>query len=373
ALQREKFSHEITSTGIKIEKFPSFSLGNLRPFGIRQVGSFIQLLQQKYADKIRHLPGFLSGSVHKEIERIARGVDLIFFPWPYLINCPDIKCPIVSTFHDFNFKYYFTGHSYSPLSLELLNREIPLLLEKSFPVVSTYFMKKELGKFYPQFEEKTQVIHLAPLSALSDLSEKSALKIVRDLGVDQDYILYPGHIVSHKNLGALLVAHFLLKKKGHKVLLILTGELTETVQGRSFELGVERGVVNKDVIGLGYVSNLQMDALIQCAKVVVSTSLYEAGNGPGLDAWKKGTPVAMSNIPSFVEHLDVQNVRAAVFDPLSPPDIADKLDFILRNPVKAAQDAQHSKEAIQKFTWELTAEKYFEVFDKALASKGSLR
>jgi glycosyltransferase involved in cell wall biosynthesis len=234
-------------------------------------------------------------------------------------------------------------------------------------------MKKELGKFYPQFEEKTQVIHLAPLSALSDLSEKSALKIVRDLGVDQDYILYPGHIVSHKNLGALLVAHFLLKKKGHKVLLILTGELTETVQGRSFELGVERGVVNKDVIGLGYVSNLQMDALIQCAKVVVSTSLYEAGNGPGLDAWKKGTPVAMSNIPSFVEHLDVQNVRAAVFDPLSPPDIADKLDFILRNPVKAAQDAQHSKEAIQKFTWELTAEKYFEVFDKALASKGSLR
>ena len=32
-----------------------------------------------------------------------------------------------------------------------------------------------------------------------------------------------------------------------------------------------------------------VDALIKHAKAVVSPSLYEAGNGPGLDAWMQGT------------------------------------------------------------------------------------
>lgn len=118
--------------------------------------------------------------------------------------------------------------------------------------------------------------------------------------------------------------------------------------------------------GLGYVSNEQIDALIQCARVVVSTSLYEAGNGPGLDAWGKGVPVAMSDIPSFTEHLEIQGVKAQVFDPRSPLDIANKIDEILLNPAQAQRDAKTSFEAISRWNWDVAAKKYLAVFDEAL-------
>jgi glycosyltransferase involved in cell wall biosynthesis len=317
------------------------------------------------------LPSFLSGALHKEVEEITKGYDVAFFPWPYFINCPlSIGCPMVATFHDFNYRYYFTGQSFNPTALEVLNREMPLWLERSYPVVSTHFMKSEMCKFFPQFGEKARVVHLAPLSSLSNLSDAAAQDIVGRMGITQPYILYPTNISPHKNIGAILAAHYLLKQMGHRVVLVIAGFGTEMINGRSVRVGIERDSQNRDVMGLGYVSNEQMDALIQRAQVVVSTSLYEAGSGPGLDAWAKGTPVAMSDIPPFVEHLEVQNVRAALYNPLSPVEIAEKLHGILMNPQKARDDAEHSKAAIASFTWELAAKKYLDVFDEAV-SRGS--
>ena len=106
--------------------------------------------------------------------------------------------------------------------------------------------------------------------------------------------------------------------------------------------------------------------MIQCAAVVVNPSFYEGGNVPGFDAWKQGVPVAMSNIPTFLEHIAVHNVRAEIFNPRSPEDIAAKLDLILSNPENAKRDALHSQEAIKLFTWERTALGYLNIFDEIL-------
>jgi len=370
AVKREGFAQELIEAGVELQTLRSTVLSNFAPFGIRATGKFIQLLQQKYSRHSSMIPYILSGAVHQEVERRCRGYDLAFFPWPYFICCPQLKCPMVGTFHDFNFRYYFSGPTWHPWGLNLLNREIPLWLENSTPVVSTEFMKQELTKFYPRFAEKARVIHLAPMSALSKIEDSEARKTVKDLGVSQSYILYPCHLATHKNIGMLLAAHALLKKRGINILLVLTGQGTDLVKGRSCEIGLEVGMADQDVLGLGYVSNLQMDALIQCAELVISTSLYEAGNGPGLDAWSKGVPVAMSRILPFIEHMQVQDVRAKVFDPMSPQDIADKIESILSNPEAAKKDAQHSQQAIGRFTWERTAAKYLQVFDEACKSGG---
>ncbi len=109
-----------------------------------------------------------------------------------------------------------------------------------------------------------------------------------------------------------------------------------------------------------------MDALTQTARIVVSTSLYEAGNGPGLDAWARAAPVAMSDIPAFIEHIEIQDVRAQIFDPRNPKDIANKLAAILSDPQRAKNDALYSQQALKKLTWEIVAEKYSAVFDKAI-------
>jgi len=269
-------------------------------------------------------------------------------------------------FHDYNYKYYFSAEAMLSSMESFLNKHMPQWLANSTPIVSTEFMKSEVQKFYPEFGDKVRVVPIAPMGDISNFSREEARDIVSKTGISGKYILCPTQMKGHKNLGPLISAHSILRKEGYPGVLVFTGAGTEAINGRACEIGIERTVHSQDVYGLGYVSNEQIDALIQCADVVVNPSLYEGGNGPGFDAWAKGVPVAMSNIPPFLEHLQTHDVRAEIFDPRSPKDIAEKIDRILKNPEKALNDIEHSKEAISRFTWEGSAQGYLNVIEEAL-------
>jgi glycosyltransferase involved in cell wall biosynthesis len=94
--------------------------------------------------------------------------------------------------------------------------------------------------------------------------------------------------------------------------------------------------------------------------------LYEAGNGPGMDAWEMGVPVAMSKIASFIEHLQIQGLHAETFDPRNPSEIAEKIDRIISNPEYTENNVKKSLEAIKKITWEDTAKKYIKIFEDSI-------
>lgn len=336
-----------------------------------QIAQLIYFILSKSKSVVKHssflLPSLVMKLLRYEMELRITNFDVAFFPWPFLLFCPNLNCPMVATFHDFNFRYYFSGNfTFNPFQQYLLDQETPHWLKRTFPVVSTYFMENELKKFYPETLHQPDVIHLASFSTNNSIPDADAIRIVsEDFKIDGDYILYPTNTCSHKNIGPLIQAIHILRKMNRNIKLILTGPATEKINGCSSEIGIELGQNNYDVMGLGYVSNLQMDALIQRAKVVVSTSLYEAGNGPGIDAWARAIPVAMSDIPPFIEHIKVQDVKAQIFDPRNPKDIADKIDAILSNPEKATEDALYSQRVLKNFTWEKVAEKYLAVFNKA--------
>jgi glycosyltransferase involved in cell wall biosynthesis len=367
SIKRENIYSEFSRAGITVVPLQSVQLSSKGLFNIDISAKWIKYFQQYFRRQLRYFPYILSGEVHREVEKKVRGYDLAFFPWPFFISVPNLTCPLVGIFHDFNFKYYFTAAcTFSAQQEERLNKEVPEWLEKSTPIVSTHFMANELAKFYPGYAHKTKVVHLGTNSLMSTIDDKEAQKIISSLGVPSSYILYPTNTAAHKNIGQLLLSLSILRKKGFDIKVVLTGPGTERIRGRSCDIGVELGHVEEDILGLGYVSNLQMDALIQCAAVVVSTSFYEAGNGPGVDAWGLGVPVAMSNIPAFIEHIEVQGVRAEVFDPHNPIDIALKIQTILSNPDKAKSDADYSREALGKTTWEKIARDYLNIFKSIL-------
>ncbi|HSX38524.1 MAG TPA: glycosyltransferase [Chlamydiales bacterium] len=366
SIERDGLRDEL-SPYLDIKGLKSAKLANLKLITTMKGGkTIVHFFQRKFRKFLAFFPYFFSGALHKEIEDIAKNCDLIFCPWPYLIECPilDSSIPVVSIFHDFNFRYYFNGPTIHPVHLDCLNQEIPRWLNLSTPVVSTHFMKRELEKFYPEFGPKTNVIHLSSLVGETDMDLCEAKKIVEFFGIFGPYLFYPTNTSTHKNIGNLLTAFYLLGKKYTDLKLVLAGFGTEVVNGHVNSFGLEIGMDHRDVIGLGYVTNMQVDALIQCAQVVVSTSLYEAGCGPGLDAWKKGVPVAMSNIAPFTEHLEVQGVKAQIFDPKSPADIAEKIESILSNPQQAKMDAMDSQKKLAQYDWSCVAQKYINVFEK---------
>lgn len=365
SLRRESMREELRSLGIKVAVLSSVRLWAGGVAGIPGSEMALRTMQGFVFERFGFLPPYLTGSVAKELEGRLGNFDVAYFPWPYLLACPRTRCPLVATFHDFNFKYFFGSLVHSRRQLAELETQMPQWLANATPVVSTHFMAAELAKFYPQAAGRATVVHLAPPGSVGRVSAELALQTVQALGVKPPYVLYPANISVHKNIGTLVAAIALLRDRGKPLPLVLTGPETDTVAGRATYIGVERGGRDQDVTGLGYVSNDQIDALVQCATVVVSPSLYEAGNGPGVDAWARGIPVAMSNIPAFMEHIEVQGVKARVFDPRDPRDIAAKLQEILDDPQQARSDAEASRRALQKLTWRDCAAQYLRVFERA--------
>jgi glycosyltransferase involved in cell wall biosynthesis len=308
---------------------------------------------------------FLEANLAREIEQIDGSFDLAYFPWPYRIPTPRLQCAVASTIHDLNFKYFFGSPIYSQAEALRLDRDIGDWLRISRTITSSRFMADEIARFYPAVGP-VPVIRLASFAEAAVVDEPS--EAAGRIELEKPYILCPTQLTVHKNVGSLIAAQARLRERFPRLKLILTGFATEMASGRSSFLGSVRGGDDPDVIGLGYVSNREMNQLIEGAAVVVNPSLYEAGNGSGLDAWSRGAPVAMSNISSFTEHLAALGVEAALFDPRDPDDIAAKLADVLDHPDVWVGRAARSKTAIDRRTWGQVAAEYLDVFDAAAAS-----
>jgi glycosyltransferase involved in cell wall biosynthesis len=376
AIARELYIEQFTKNGIEVRYLSSLriKLGKTINSEIyfRVKSQIKSRLMKSLLTLIENLIESSLFNISKEIERKTSGFDLIFFPWPFHIDCPKTYKPMVGIFHDFNHKYYFSGaHTFSINSRKNAEKRMPDWLNKCTPVVSSNFIADELKKFYSFAEKKVNVIHLPRLNDDAHLDPKVAGSIVKKMGITDRYLLYPTHMVSHKNIGPLIAAVQILNSQNYFIKLVLTGAGTNTVKGVATSIGVELNDEYYDVIGLGYVTNLEINSLIACASVVINCSLYEAGNGSGVDAWAYGTPVAMSNIPSFLENLSVLDVRALVFDPRSPEDIANKIAFILDYPERIKSDVAHSVNSMTKINWDQVGNSYLRVFENVVNSPGN--
>jgi glycosyltransferase involved in cell wall biosynthesis len=168
-----------------------------------------------------------------------------------------------------------------------------------------------------------------------------------------------------------LGAYYCVKQRYPNVKLIITGFGTENIRGISnspyyIDWLQENGDTQYDVESLGLLEDDDFYTLMQGAKMVINASLCEAGNGSGLDAWKIGTPVVMSNIPAFQNQLDFLGVKAELFDPRNATDIARAILHLLDNPDIAQQNVEISKQAMARYTWEDVANQYLTIFEKGL-------
>ena len=303
-----------------------------------------------------------------------RAYDVVYLPFPFYIEPAAIEAPVVGTFHDMNHKHF--PENFQPGLREQIDRQLAFWTGRADAVtVSTRFIEEDLTKHYPGAADRTSIVYVPPYN-VAPLTDEARRAAVARFGLrDGGFLLYPSNQAYHKNLTGLVAAADVMKRQTGTLEnpIVFTGFGTDKLgmgKVRSFEdvdryLESSSLVVGEDVRGLGFVTDDEVDSLTRSARLVVSTSLYEAGCGPALDAWQFGVPVAFSNIPPFVEQLEALGVEAWSFDPRDPEDIARVLSSALADWNESLAMAARSRTAIATHTWSRAGKEYLTVFERA--------
>jgi len=296
--------------------------------------------------------------------------DVVLFAWPFGVECPDIQIPIAFVPHDFNYTHFVGSFVETPRSTQSLYKQHRRWLSKAFPIVSSNFIAQDLKRAFPEFHGQPRVIPLSHLGNLVSMSKFEAKSTVGFLGIKGDYILCLNNISVHKNLGQLLSGYHYALQQFPELKLVLVGFGTEGICGNANSPWYLDNVQDGgNVVSLGLRHDREVTALIKQAKLVINPSLYEAGNGSGLDAWTLGTPVAMSAIPSFLEQRDQLGVKAETFNPRCCYEIGEAICGIISRPDQSQANAEASMLAMMRYTWSHVAESYLSAFE-AIGAEG---
>lgn len=154
---------------------------------------------------------------------------------------------------------------------------------------------------------------------------------------------------ARKNVFRMLDAFQLAKSKGIKHNLIIVGKMKPIV--------VERANQIKDVTSLGFVSEVDLVTLMQCADALVLPSLHEGFGLPLVEAMACGIPAITSNVYSPPEI--VSNAGLTV-DPYDVTDIANKMIEIATNKELQETLSVNALERSKSFSWKHTAQMLLE-------------
>ncbi|MGB3977247.1 MAG: glycosyltransferase family 1 protein [bacterium] len=175
----------------------------------------------------------------------------------------------------------------------------------------------------------------------------------------QEYVLYCGNDLYHKNLAALLLAWQDLTKRFSPPCLVLAGPPRPDIIRRYAEkLGID-----KHIMLLSRLSRSQMPLLYKGALCLVLPSLAEGFGLPVIEAMVCGTPVACSDLPVLRE---ISGEQATFFNPYDPLDISEKLAAVIAWPKDVLQQAQSAKTFAERYSLASFISQHEQVYNRVL-------
>lgn len=207
---------------------------------------------------------------------------------------------------------------------------------------------------------KEQVVNISAGVDLNRLqfngSQQSPDCFLAKWSISQPYLIYSGGADPRKNLSNLLQAFCQVKKaipETPSYQLVLVGHFSSE-QLHQLQQQVKHLKIEHDVVFTGYVSDQELAALYNYAKLFVFPSLHEGFGLPVLEAMANGLPVLAGNNSALVEVVGNPN---ALFDAQDPQSIADKIIQLLTESTLQEQLVQHAHRQVKKFSWKNSAEK----------------
>lgn len=206
---------------------------------------------------------------------------------------------------------------------------------------------------------------------LINKEESSVQKFLADNNITKDFVLYAGGMEPRKNVPALIEAYSLLPRElrfQHQLVLVcgIHEDQKEVLQ----KIAAERGLNCSEYRILGYLPAEQLCVLYNTCKLFVFPSLSEGFGLPLLEAMRCGAPVIGSDATSIPE---VINNPEALFNPHDVKSMSFKMEQSLRDDAFRQHLQQKAREQQKKFSWDLSAQRCFELFEKTSQANTSTK
>jgi len=279
--------------------------------------------------------------------KMNRNVDL-FHPTyydPYFLKLiPNI--PFVLTIHDMTHELF--SKSFSNFDNTEKNKKI--LAQKAERIIAiSESTKKDIVNILKIPETKIDVIYHA--SSISELTQ-----IKPSVNLPERYLLFVGKRNTYKNFLFFLEA---VSSMREKINIVCAG-------GGKFnfsELQILSKLNLSDRILQLNVTNAELSYLYSNAVAFVFPSLYEGFGMPVLEAFSCGCPAILSETSSLPE---IAGESALFFNPHKIESLRKVLEEILEDQKLAESITALGYQRVKIFSWEKTAKKTIEVYNKAL-------
>ncbi|HJP65763.1 MAG TPA: glycosyltransferase family 1 protein [Actinomycetota bacterium] len=205
-------------------------------------------------------------------------------------------------------------------------------------------------------------VHVVPLASSLPESDADPAETLDRLKVKPPYVLFVGTLEPRKNLVRLIRAYRRLAAQGAPHRLVLAGPIGWQRQALLREAMLEGP---GEVVLVGQVLPLELDALYRAADAFVYPSLYEGFGLPVIEAMSRGVPSVVSASSSLPE---VAGEAALPVDPYSVAGMADALERITTDGELAGRLRAAALTRAARFSWDQTARGTLEVYKQVLSS-----
>jgi len=365
----ENYSLNLIRHLLALESNHGYRLYFNRPPAIELCGAAVPLSPMTTDLELRVMP-FPRLWTHLRLswEMVRQPPDVLFVP-AHVLPLVHPRSSVV-TVHDLGYLCYPEAHQpLDRLYLDLSTRYNAHAASRIIAVSQA--TKDDLVQHYGIEPDKVTVVYSGCDETMQPVEDRAAIERVKArYGIRGDYVLYVGTLQPRKNLGRLLEAYAMIRKRAKKdqiPCLVIAGR-KGWLYGQIFQQ-VERLGLETEVIFPGYVPQDDLPALLSGARLFVFPSLYEGFGLPVLEAMACGTPVLCSNVSSLPE---VAGNAVFLVDPLDVESMAEAMNRLLKDEGLRARLVERGLRQLRQFSWDRCARETLAVLEDTVQPDPSI-
>jgi glycosyltransferase involved in cell wall biosynthesis len=302
-----------------------------------------------------------------EVPKILHRFDLVFSPGLYgPVRIPEGVASVMVV-HDlirYLFPHFFP---FNPGQKVMDRLTYPAMIGRYDQLLTvSEATRKDLISLFKVPTEKITVAYHGAEEAFQPLSQKESLeKFLETQGLKKPFILFLGTLEPRKNIPTLLKAFGnIMDQIPHD--LVLVGQ-----RGWKWEpifQEMEHPKLKERVRWIGYVPDEQRVFFYNGADFLVYPSWYEGFGMPLLEAMQCSCPVITSKVSALPE---VVGQAGLLVDPAQTEDLTKAMLRLLHEPETVEKMKKAGLDQAKKFSWENSARKTLEVFEKTYLAHSS--